>query len=169
MGALMFLCKVKQPVVVKVAARAHRTESQDRFRGREGPPCAGTTHTVLDEISTRPLDDAGRNRQPLGERTVVVEELGVPDEVFGRALDGARGLGGAWVLTICLRLLASPDPLSPFNSARNRVSTQASASSVPGGVNAYAAFHRYSSTCTTSSTIVISTPTLRAARLMYRS
>src|SRR5262245_22206707 len=89
----MLLREMKLPVVIEVAARAKRTQSQDSLCARNRPKRTRTTHAILDEISTGALDDASRDRQALGERAIVVKQVGVPDEVLGGALNWFRGLG----------------------------------------------------------------------------
>ena len=92
MGAFVFLREMEQPVVIEVATGAQRPEPQDRFCARKGPARPRASHAVLDKVAARALDDAGCDREPVSECAIVVQERGVPDEVLGGALDGARRL-----------------------------------------------------------------------------
>jgi hypothetical protein len=82
MRALVFLGEVKLPVVVEVATRAQGAQAQDGFGADERPARAGAAHPILHEVSARALDHARRDRQPVGERAVVVQEPRVLDEVL---------------------------------------------------------------------------------------
>lgn len=76
---LVLLREMKPPVGVEVAARVECAQAQHRFGAREKPPCANAAHPVLDEMTTRTLDDPGRDRQAVGERAIVVEPARVLD------------------------------------------------------------------------------------------
>src|SRR5436190_3038668 len=84
---------MKQPVVIEVATRSQGAQPQHRFCSCERPPGSGAAHAILYEVSARTLDDAGRDRQSLGEGEIVVEPCSIPRQVLDAFLDGLGGLG----------------------------------------------------------------------------
>src|SRR5436190_16821429 len=98
MRPLVLLREMELPVVVEVAARAERPQAQDRFGADERPACTRAPHPILDEVTTRTLDHAGRDRQPISESTIVVKPPRVLDEVIGALHDRLR-CGGVELLS----------------------------------------------------------------------
>jgi CDP-diacylglycerol pyrophosphatase len=88
------LLLVEAPVVVPVATGVERAQLEDGLGTREIPACAGDAHAVLDQVSARALDHAGRDGKAGREECRVIHEGVVAPEVRKRAIDLlARALG----------------------------------------------------------------------------
>jgi hypothetical protein len=78
---------MKPPVGVPVAARAEGAELQDGFGSLERPPGTGSIHSISDEVSARPFNDASCDGEASRERVAVMKQIAVLLQISGARID----------------------------------------------------------------------------------
>src|SRR5436190_9193251 len=156
--SLLLLGQVVGPVVVEVAVAAERAELEDRLGAGQAPASARAVHAVFDQVPAGALDRAGGDRPATGERGRVVQ-VGLLVEQVGGGGVGGLALGGVQVVAGGLAADRRGDDADASVQDRPGVIVhQVWAAGSPSAKKHQAARHRYSSTCTKSTTIATSTP-----------